>query len=333
MVICAQCGEHNAPDARFCGACNAFLEWEGAPAEEQPVAAMAGESAPSTVAQPSEQAPPPVRHRAAPVDAGQRRAPAPGDLICGQCGEGNVSTRRFCRRCGASLADTTPVRPPWWRRLLPKRKDRAYRAGSRPGRDGVRRRPRFGAAFRRAVRWVRNIIAIVVLLAAILYAAIPSFRGTVNTQAVALKNKVVGLFVTQYTPIHAVRVTATVQDPGHPADLVDDNTIGTYWSAPSNGQEPALVLTFAQPTDLARAIVRSGIGANFQAADRPQTLHLVFSTGKTYDLHLADTPDPQQVDIANSQGATSVEVHVVSVYHSLHGNHVAIDEIELFQKS
>ena len=330
MVICAQCGEHNPEGARFCGSCNAFLEWEGAPAEEQQPVAAGAQTA--TVAQPSEPAPATARHRTEPAQE-QRRAPAPGDLICGQCGEGNAATRRFCRRCGSSLADSVAVKQPWWRRFLPKRADRRYSAGARPGRGGVRRRGRVSSTVREALRWARNILAVAVLLAAIVYAVVPPFRSTVNTNAVNLKNRVVGLFVTQYTPVHPDKVTADVQDPSHTADLVDDNTIGTYWAAPENGPEPTLVLTFAKPVDLARAIVRSGIGADFQSADRPQTLHLVFSTGKTYDIHLNDTPDPQTVDIGDSAGATSVEVHVTSVYHSLHGSEVAIDEIELFQKS
>ena len=41
----------------------------------------------------------------------------PGDLVCGQCGEGNDPSRRFCRRCGASLAAGDGIRPlPWYQR-------------------------------------------------------------------------------------------------------------------------------------------------------------------------------------------------------------------------
>jgi hypothetical protein len=328
MLICAQCGEHNAADARFCGACNAFLEWDGARADEAPVATAVAEPAPATVAQPGEAGPAPVRHRSQ-TQAAPPRPPAPGDLICGQCGEGNAPTRRFCRRCGGSLADSLAVKPPWWRRFVPHRKDKRLQAGARR----ARRRGVFSESFRSAVRWVRNIVAIVVVLAAIGYALFPAFRHTVNTDATAARNKVVGMFVTHYDPVHPVTITANVSDPAHPADLVDDNTIGTYWAAPFNGPEPTLVLTFDHKVNLAKAIVRSGIGSDFQSADRPQTLHLVFSTGKTYDMNLADTPDPQDVSIGDSDGATSVEVHVTSRYHSLHGSEVAIDEFELFVKS
>ena len=42
----------------------------------------------------------------------------PGDLICGQCGEGNDPTRHFCRRCGNSLDEAIAVRLPWYRRFF-----------------------------------------------------------------------------------------------------------------------------------------------------------------------------------------------------------------------
>ena len=42
----------------------------------------------------------------------------PGDLICGQCGEGNDPVRHFCRRCGNSLDEAIAVRLPWYRRFF-----------------------------------------------------------------------------------------------------------------------------------------------------------------------------------------------------------------------
>ena len=31
MIVCAQCGEGNAPGSEFCGACGTYLEWEPQP--------------------------------------------------------------------------------------------------------------------------------------------------------------------------------------------------------------------------------------------------------------------------------------------------------------
>jgi ribosomal protein L40E len=342
MVICAQCGAQNPADARFCEACDAFLEWEGAPAKEQrpttaqeqaatPRAAESGQPAVArpTVAQPGDERPRP-RHPVVPETA-ERRPPAPGDLICGQCGEGNAPTRRFCRRCAASLAEAEVVEIPWWRRLLPKRGARAPVAGSRPGRGGVRRRTgRASAVVRRVLRIARNLIVVAVLLGGVLYGVLPPFRSLVNQQAGALRHGIEGIFVTRYAPVRPTSVRATTERPGHPATLVSDNLSNTYWAAPAGPAEPVLVLTFEQPVDIRKAIVRSGIGADFQSAHRPQKLHLVYSTGKTYDVNLEDTPEPREVVIGNSAGATSVELHVTALYRSLRGNDVAISEIELF---
>ena len=37
------------------------------------------------------------------------RTALPGDLACEECGEVNPPDRRFCRRCGASLASAVPA--------------------------------------------------------------------------------------------------------------------------------------------------------------------------------------------------------------------------------
>lgn len=335
MVICAQCGEHNAEGARFCSSCSAFLEWEGAP-DEQPVAttvASGAEGAPGSVAQPSEQVLQPPRHPMS-TSTAQRRPPAPGDLICPNCGEGNASTRQFCRRCAASLAESVPVRLPWWRRWLGWLRRQRHHAADRHGHTERRsRHNRFGRNVRRTLRWTRNILAVLVVLGGILYGAYPPFRHSVNSDVLGIKNDTIGKLEIKYTPVHADKVVANFADPGHPADAVNDNNTTTYWEAPTTKTlEPTLTLSFDHSANLAQAIIHSGIGSDFQSADRPKTLHLVYSTGHTADVNLADTPDPQQVALSNGSGATSVEVFVTAVYQSLQSSDVAITEIELFEK-
>ena len=54
--------------------------------------------------QPTERTPQATRELAAAVTKTKpTRRLRPGDLICGQCGEGNPPVRRFCGRCGDSL--------------------------------------------------------------------------------------------------------------------------------------------------------------------------------------------------------------------------------------
>lgn len=68
-----------------------------------------------------------------------KRSIKPGDLVCGQCGEANEPSRRFCRKCGALLVEEAPQTPlPWWRRLfkrlVTRKPKQALRAGERPWR-------------------------------------------------------------------------------------------------------------------------------------------------------------------------------------------------------
>ncbi|HEV7978929.1 NADase-type glycan-binding domain-containing protein [Amycolatopsis sp.] len=318
IVICGQCGERGLADTQFCGVCGAFLKWDGEQADEKPVP----QGTQPDVVQPAEQRAPQRQGLQVPDEPPPLN---PGDLICGNCGLGNVPSRKFCGRCGASLAQAETVAVPWWRRFFPARKAKELEAGTRP-----RRRRGSGEARRRVGRVVRRTIAVAVVVAGVLYATVPPLRSAVNTQAVGLKNEVAGIFVTQYAPVRPTKVIATAANPDHGANLVSDNASNTYWSA-SGDREQALVLTFDRAVDLRKAIVRIGIGADFQSAHRPQKLHLVYSTGKTYDLSLVDIPDAQEVTLENSAGSTSVELHVVALHRSLQGNDVAISEIELFE--
>lgn len=139
-IICKKCGTHAAAGESFCGGCGAFLEWEGervvvptAVPAEAPAAGAAGPGG-HTVSS-VEPAPPPAkadgpgavqpavprdRPRPPPPKLAQGRRAEPGDIICGQCGQPNVPSRRFCRRCGSFLPDQdrVAVRLPWWRRLF-----------------------------------------------------------------------------------------------------------------------------------------------------------------------------------------------------------------------
>ncbi|NUT51903.1 MAG: zinc ribbon domain-containing protein [Saccharothrix sp.] len=251
----------------------------------------------------------------------ERRTPQPGDLICGQCGEANPPTRKFCSRCGAQLVEAAVVAEKWWRRFLPDR--RPPEAGTRPGRRAGTVRRGVG----RVLRWS----FVVALLAAIgAYGLIPSFRGLVNTTATGVVRDVKGLFVTDLTPVRPVAVSATAESPGHPPQLAADNATNTFWLAPVTPQPPALVLDFGREVDLREAIVRVGNPEDLQAAHRPKKLHLVYPTGETFDVDLADTPDEQRVKIEGSAGSSKVEVHVVELHRSLRGDEVAIAEIEFF---
>jgi ribosomal protein L40E len=319
-MTCTNCGESNAPGTEFCGRCGTFLNWRAEEPAPVPAGAPAAEG--QTAQQPVVQQPTDERVlRAAPVPLTTAPRPiAPGDLICGQCGAGNDPTRQFCRKCGKSLADAETARLPWWRRLFGRRR---RTLGERP-------RARGGRPWRTAARLISRLLLVIVAVGGLLYATVPPVRTGVNTEVRTLKSWVAKQFSSKLVPARPATVTATASVPEHGAGLVADNARNTFWAAPAAG-EPTLVLTFDKPVDLRQAIIRVGNAADFESTHRPAKLHLVYSTGHTFDVNLADTPDPQTVTIGESAGATTVEIHITAFHRSQKGNTVAISEIELFE--
>ncbi|HEU5474599.1 MAG TPA: zinc ribbon domain-containing protein [Actinophytocola sp.] len=285
--------------------------------------------------QPEEVVPQEARKKVAAV---RRQPPSrrlkPGDLICGDCGEGNPETRKFCSRCGASLLEAEKVKTPWWRRLLPRRGAKIRKSGERP-KKGTRGKTKAGLLASGTFKVVRRIVTVAVLLGTILYAVFAPFRGWVNQQFAAAKHQVEVLIFPQFEP-----VSPTANDFQCPAELPPNNgcaqaTDGfsnTYWLAPVNGPQPVVVLKFDRTVDLARIIVRNGANDDFQGNHRARKFHLVFSTGKTTDVNLLDNPDPNTYEIENGDGATSVEIHVVELFQSVKGQNLAVSEIELFER-
>lgn len=311
MIVCQTCGEHNAPNTEFCGNCGDFLKWTGAEVETGAV-------------RPDAQPAPQAHHRPTRTE---RRQPQPGDLICGQCGAGNVPTRRFCGVCGHSLIDAVVQKRPWWKRWLPTKGPKVREHGSRPRRVSRLAKVRQGVG--RALRWV---LALAVLLFAVLYGFSQPFRTNVNAQVIAAKDGVAGVFTEKLVPVRQSAISAAQERPEHPAKLAMDNDKGTFWAAPTDPKTAALTIRFDHVTDLRRAIIFSGDPKKYLGSQRPQRLTLVFDTGKTYDIPLTDQPDQQEHAIKNGDGIKQVQVLVAGVYPSAESTDTVISEIELFEK-
>src|SRR5919204_339666 len=143
----------------------------------------------------------------APTIARPRQAPRtmepptrrrPGDLICGNCGEGNDPIRHFCRRCGNSLDEAIAVRPPWYRRFFNRLFGvRTREAGWRPRRVGP---PNVLGGVWRVVRLALGAILVIALLA---FALVPPFRTTVTNRVTALITPVRVALFPHYSQIHA----------------------------------------------------------------------------------------------------------------------------------
>jgi zinc-ribbon domain len=252
----------------------------------------------------------------------------PGDLICGDCGEGNPPNRRFCSRCGASLVTAEKVHIPWWKRIFRRRPKQAAAGGAAAAAGTARKRRRNALA--KILPLARRVIAVVLLVGGVVYASWSPFRTWVNTEVMDGKSRVMSVIHPQYTPVHPFQVTAGAELKDHPGSALSDGFTNTFWAAPV-GDKAFVTLKFDHPVDVSRALIRIGISGNFQGSNRPHDLHIVFSTGKTQDLNLDDKADPQEVKFKAGGKITSMEIHVASLYRAP-SDSVAITEVELFSK-
>ena len=130
-------------------------------------------------------------------------------------------------------------------------------------------------------------------------------------------------------PVRAVKATSTPVIRKYPASLAVDGHWNTHWMTPVSGAR-RLTLTFPEPVELHRALIRGGIVGDLRGSQRPKTLHLVYPTGKGQDLKLVDMTDPQEFDLDSDGKVRSLEVYVQDTYPNAESRHVAITEIELF---
>jgi hypothetical protein len=284
----------------------------------------------SAAAEPTAIKPQEVRTTRRPVaKAAPTRILQDGDLICGDCGEGNAPSRRFCSRCGSSLAVAEKVHIPWWKRIFQRRRQPA---GTKPGEAGAAgAKKKRAPLLSRILPTLRKALAVAILVGGIVYASVAPVRGWVNDRYSAVQAKALSVIHPEYVPVHPYQVTGSNALQGHPPTSASDGFTNTFWAAPKTG-DPAIVLRFDHPTEVDRALIRIGVSGNLQATNRPHDIRLFFSTGKSQTLALDDKADPQEVAFKAGGKVTSIEIHITSIYEAGGSNDVAITEVELFAK-
>ena len=263
----------------------------------------------------------------------------PGDLICGQCGEGNDPVRHFCRRCGNSLDEAIAVRLPWYRRFFNRLFGvRTREAGWRPRRVGP---PNVMGAVWRIVRLAIAALIVVALLAFLL---VPSFHNLVVNRVTTAVSTVRKAIFPHYDAVYATGASASTSIAGHLPNLATDSHNNTYWAARVGDPAPFLKVSFRDPVDLAEIGFDSGAAGTTPADDftlqpRPHLVHLVFSNGTPIDLSLRDenpaVAKNAQFYPIDAKQVTFVEIHIMSVYTTAGASpsSVAIAEVEFRVKN
>ena len=303
----------------------------GAPAA--PAAVPAGSVDEPVSRRPTSLAPVVTRPRPGPRTMEPPTRRNPGDLICGQCGEGNDPTRHFCRRCGNSLDEAIAVRLPWYRRFFNRLFGvRTREAGWRPRRVGP---PNVMGGVMRVVR-----LAIVAMLAVGIlgFLLIPPFHNLVVNKVTAGVTSVRKVVHPNYDTVYPVAAAATSQTAGHAASLTIDRTSNSYWAAIPTDKTPQLVFTFSEPQDLSEILFRSGApGAqpsDFLNQPRPKAVHIIFTDAQgklitATDITLTDQEGSQFYPIEAKQ-TTTARIQIQSVYPATGAarSAVAIAEVE-----
>ncbi|MEU8934294.1 hypothetical protein AB0D30_30965 [Streptomyces sp. NPDC048409] len=257
----------------------------------------------------------------------------PGDQICGDCGQGNSSSRRFCARCGGNLDEAQVVPRRWWHRFRRRRGPRevaltAGGPGERPEQPGEMRRKWFGRA--------RVAGSVVMALTAVVYASYPPFRGYVVQRTKSVQHEVASIVESQYDPVRPQKVTSATSVKGHAAENAADQFLNTYWSATfPQGAEAArkprvLTFDFGGIVSLNQVIITAGAVDKFTAHGRPRLVLLAFGNGTTMDLTLKDTVKPQKFELHGALGVKSVKMTVSEEYPAEDNKDVAVSEVEFF---
>lgn len=260
-----------------------------------------------------------------------------GDLVCGECGEGNSATRKFCSRCGTSLAAAEVVKTAWWRKLIPRRKKKVLEAGTRPGQAGVKAKAKQKGRFKPIIRKVRFVLSIVLVLATVAYGMnIRGFQGWVNGRYTSAKDKVLSVIRPEYTTVRPVAIVST--DPvveGNPVTNIGDTHHNTHWMTAPGVNTPTFVVEFERPVDIHKIVIRSGDSQQFSKSNRPRVIHVVYSNTLSQDMTLEDKGDQQTVNIRNAGDIDTMEFQIQEVHAATSGVEtagVAISEITFFTK-
>ncbi|MEU0002526.1 hypothetical protein ABZ069_37075, partial [Streptomyces microflavus] len=258
----------------------------------------------------------------------------PGHLICGDCGQGNTPTRRFCSRCGSELSEAEVASTPWWHRLRLRRGPRVVPLSTGTGRADTTAAPgeRWQAIFTKVKIMAGLLIGLIILA----YASYAPFRTEVDRRVAAVRGSVVGFIQSQYSPVRPAKVTATDSVKGHgPENTIDLNT-ASYWARPFDPDKQnikenvVLDVRFDGLVSLNQLIVTPGTADAFTDHGRPRNLVVEYSNSKSTSITLKDSAKAQKFPLPDATAITSLKITIATVFPSEKNKDVTISEMEFF---
>ena len=354
MIICDSCGVRNQDGARFCGACQAFLEWDGeaassragaapepapatgptgsaqispVPAQRQPETPSAGESGEAAAAPVQPVVPAPVRpdeaprrsRLAVPVPQEETAPPAPGDVTCPGCSAGNTADRRFCRSCGARLTVPQAQNRTWWQRAVEwLRRRRAFRAGQR--------RPVRDYRMPRRLLWLAGLAGLVLVA---LLARPLMLRAADEIRDLTVKPE----------PIRAEAFAASSSLRDTPPRHLGDTLTNKYWAPQGQAAGAWVEASFTRPVRVLHIVAHGGVSLDqkrFTDHARPHELEVVATskTGATTTeiLVMRDQPGPQTFAF-KAKDTVRIRLVVKSTFGPKGIPSVAIGELEFYGRT
>ena len=248
--------------------------------------------------------------------------PRPGETVCGRCGAGNASERKFCRRCGNELADAPVMAPlPWWRRLF-RRERKVVVAGTRP-------------SLRRRSKLPRRLLVAALLVGLVVVAmrfGAPLLGGAVD----AVRDRISGP-----TRMEPTNLTSSSDAPGHEAAQARDGDPETYWAPGTRGDGKGefIEATFDRPFRLVAIQVFNGGSRNdkkYLTTSRPADVLFTItrSNGSVELREVTLRDDPRQQDfLMGINDVVIVKMTIQSAFQSSPTKRVALGEIAFFTRS
>jgi hypothetical protein len=261
----------------------------------------------------------PKPRQAQPVKA---KRPLPGERACANCGSGNDPQRKFCRRCGQSLAivpiEQAQPKAPWYRRFRRGKQPAVYDAGMRPDPRGARRswRPGF-------VSLILGFLVVLGIGGGAAYVSVPSVGEFVDDGIRAITDRVEGRTL-------AVPVSSGPSAADHPADHAVDRNLATWWLGPRGQKERwVLDLDFERAVDVRSVNIHGGANGDEDLEHgRPRSVRIRAGDDISDIFTLEDIATVQAIAV-DFQGIESLRFIVIDTYRgSSSANDVAIRELE-----